>query len=108
MTTTAAAPATKIRISTGSFVISSAGPRRLWRCPAAWISHHAAKAEVACRGVDRLGMPRGGPIATAIVRRAQMRAALDHLARDFDVGKIGIVACFFPAAARIFGDAACL
>jgi hypothetical protein len=49
---------------------------------------------------------RAASIAAAMVRRARMRAALDHLARGFHVGKIGIAARFFPAAARIFRDAA--
>ena len=48
--------------------------------------HDAAKSEMTGRGIDRLGVPRRRPVTAAIVRRAQMRAALDHLARDFDVG----------------------
>src|SRR3954465_345235 len=63
---------------------------------------HAAKPEMAGGGVDRLGMARGGPIAPAVVRRAQMRAALDHLARDLDVGLAGVVAPLLGTAARIF------
>jgi hypothetical protein len=51
------------------------------------------------------GVPRRGPVTPAVIWRAQMRAALDHLARDFDVGKIGIGARVVPAAARIFRDA---
>src|SRR4051794_24305905 len=61
---------------------------------------------MAGRGVDRLGMTRGRSIAAAIVWRAQMRAALDHLAWNLDVGLAGIVACGLSAAARIFRDAA--
>jgi hypothetical protein len=49
----------------------------------------------------------GASMVVAIVRRAQMRAAPDHLARDFDVGKIGIGARVVPAAARILQDAFC-
>ena len=58
----------------------------------AWAAHagrsrcHAAKSDVARRRVDRLGMTRGRAVAAAIARRAQMRAALEHLARNFDVG----------------------
>ena len=42
----------------------------------------AAKADVAGRGVDRLALPRRRPVAEAVVGRAEMRAALDHLARE--------------------------
>ena len=45
----------------------------------------AAEADMAGRGVDRLGVARGRAIAAAIVRRAQMRAALQHLARNADL-----------------------
>src|SRR6266481_533711 len=51
-------------------------------------------------------MPCGWAVAAAIVRRAEMRAALDHLAGNFDIGLAAIVTLLFPAAARIFGDAA--
>src|SRR4051812_21152673 len=37
---------------------------------------------MAGRGIDRLGHARGGTIAAAVVRRAQERAALHHLARN--------------------------
>src|SRR6185436_15900336 len=46
------------------------------------LADHAAKAEVAGRRVDRLRHARGRPVAAAIVRRAQERTALHHLARD--------------------------
>src|SRR5688572_3218666 len=68
--------------------------------------YDAAKSKMAGRGIDRLGMPRRRPVAAAVVRRAQMRAALDDLARYLDVRQTGIVALVLPAAARIFGDAA--
>jgi hypothetical protein len=42
----------------------------------------AAKADVGGRGVDGLRLARGGPVAQAVVGRAQVRAALDHAARD--------------------------
>src|SRR4029453_5645454 len=45
-------------------------------------SHHAAEADMAGRGVDRLGMARRRTIAPAIVGRAEMGAAFQHLARD--------------------------
>ena len=56
--------------------------------------------------VSMLGMARGGTIAPAVIRRAQMRAALDDLAGDFDVGLTGIVARGLGAAARVFRNAA--
>src|SRR4029450_13246131 len=49
-------------------------------------SDDAAKADVAGRGVDRLGLARGGAIAQAVVRSAQVRAALDHPPRDVRSG----------------------
>ena len=52
----------------------------------------AAEAEMAGRGVDRLGVARGGAIAAAIARRAEKRAAFDHLARNLDIGLARIVA----------------
>src|SRR4249920_3881917 len=51
-------------------------------------------------------MPRGRAIAAAIVRRTQMRAAFDDLARNFDVRLVRVVAVFLAAAARIFRNAA--
>src|SRR5262245_52437968 len=59
-----------------------------------------------CRGIDRLRMSRSGAIATAVIRRAQMRAAFDDLARDLDVGLARIVAALLAPAARILWDAA--
>ena len=41
----------------------------------------AAEAEMAGRGVDRLGLPRRGAITQAVVRSAEVRSALDHLRR---------------------------
>src|SRR5207253_9886988 len=42
----------------------------------------AAEAEVRGRGVDRLALAGGRAVAQAVVRGAQVRAALDHPARD--------------------------
>ena len=46
--------------------------------------HDAAEAQVARGRVDGLRHARGGPVAAAIVRRAQVRAALHDLARNLD------------------------
>src|ERR1700680_5000770 len=51
-------------------------------------------------------MARGRPVATAVIRRAQMRAALDDLARNLDPRLAGIVAVGLDPAARILRDAA--
>src|SRR6266550_673034 len=67
---------------------------------------HAAESEVAGGCIDRLGMTRRRPVATAVVWRAQMGAALDHLAWNTDAGLTGIMAIFFVAAARIFRNTA--
>ena len=45
-----------------------------------------SETDMAGRRIDRLGMTRRRPIAAAIVRRAEMRAALQDLARNADVG----------------------
>src|SRR5215211_5453319 len=69
-------------------------------------SPDAAEAEVTCRCVDLLGMARRRPIASAIVRRAEMRAALDDLAVDADVRRGRVVAAVLAPAARVLRDAA--
>src|ERR1043165_8710778 len=66
----------------------------------------AAKADVARRRVDRLRVPSGRAITAAVVRRTQMRAALEHLAGNANVGLTGIVARRFRSAPRVFRDAA--
>ncbi len=55
----------------------------------------APEAEVPGRGVDGLALTRGRPVAQAVTRRAQMRAALDH--PPWDVG--GVERC--PPARRL-------
>src|SRR5579862_5298941 len=72
----------------------------------ALLSNDAAESEVARRRIDVLGMTRRRPVAAAVVRRAQMRAALDDLARDLAVGLARIVALGLAPAARIFRNAA--
>src|SRR5258706_12707456 len=56
--------------------------------------------------VDRLRMARSRPVASAVVRRAQMRAAFDDLLWNLDVGGSGIVAAILAPAARVLRDAA--
>ncbi len=57
------------------------------RCPAGSSripssgTHDAPEAEVAGRGVGGLGLASCWPIAKTVVRRAQVRTALDHLRR---------------------------
>src|ERR1700723_2622236 len=55
--------------------------------------------------IDRLGMARRGAVAAAIVRRAEVRPALEHLAGYPDIWEARIVAGFFASAARVFGNA---
>src|SRR5215813_12670683 len=59
------------------------------------------------RSIDRLRMARGRPVTSAIVRRAQMRAAFEYFARDRESRLTGIVASGFGSAARILWDATC-
>ena len=65
----------------------------------------ATETEMAGRGVCRLGVARRRTIAPAIARRAEERAALDHLARDLDIGLARIVAVLLARPARILGHA---
>src|SRR5690242_2954356 len=51
-------------------------------------------------------MARGWPITAAIVQRAQVRAALQDLAGNFDSRLAGIVTLILSPAAWIFGNAA--
>src|ERR1700722_16825455 len=58
--------------------------------------------------VDRFRMARSRPVAPAVIRRAQMRAAFDDLLWNPDVGRSGIVAAILAPAARVLRDAASL
>src|SRR5687768_2804412 len=66
----------------------------------------AAEADVAGGGVDRLGVARGRAVAAAVARRAQVRAALDDLARNADCRLAGVVAVLLAPATRVCRDAA--
>src|SRR5688572_1566771 len=66
----------------------------------------AAKTKMAGRGVDRLGEPGRGAVATTVIRRAEVGAALDHLPRDPDLGPPRIIAVQLGAAPRIARGAA--
>src|SRR5262245_34744803 len=63
-------------------------------------AHDAAEAEMVRGGVDRLGHARGWPVAVAVVRCAQVRAALHDLARNADVTRALIDAAVARCAAR--------
>src|SRR5690348_8121433 len=58
------------------------------------------------RGIDRLRMTRGRPVAPAIVRRAKMGTTFDHFARNLDFGVAWIVALLRTRASRIDRHAA--
>src|SRR6476659_43413 len=75
-------------------------------CIAVPFSDHATKSDVAGGGIDRLRMPGCRPVAAAIVRRAQVRAAFEDFARDLDGGLARIEAVLLAPAARVLGDAA--
>ncbi len=57
-------------------------------------------------GVDRLRHACGRAVAAAVVRRAEMRAALGHLARDLHVGLARVEALFARRAAWVSRSAA--
>src|SRR5689334_9041440 len=67
--------------------------------------HDAAEADVARRCVDRLGMPGGRPIPTTVVRRAEVRASLEHLPWNLVVGLCRIVAVALASPAWIVRSA---
>src|SRR5262245_14443897 len=74
---------------------------RSWSRPAP----DAAEAHVTRRRVDSLRVPCRRPVAAAVVGRAKVRAALDHLAWNPDVGLARVIARTFGPAARILRDA---
>src|SRR6266581_5288660 len=70
------------------------------------LSHDAAEADVRHAGVDHLRLARGGTVAEAVVRGAEVRAALDHLARDAELRLVRVVALGLRDDARVDGRAA--
>src|SRR6188768_3009009 len=58
------------------------------------------------RRIDRFGMPRRRPVATAIIGGAKMRASLQDFSRNPDRGLTSVVAGVLAAAARILRNAA--
>src|SRR4249919_3669330 len=64
-------------------------------------SSDASKSEMARGGIDRLRMARCRSVASAVIRRAQMRAAFDDLLWNLDVGRSGVVAVDLAPAARV-------
>src|SRR5206468_12889868 len=69
-------------------------------------SPDASKAKMTRGSIDRLGVARCRPVASAVVRRAQMRAAFDDLSWNFHIGGSGVVAVGLAAAARVLRNAA--
>src|SRR5262245_8353969 len=65
------------------------------------LPYDATKADVACRRIDRLRMPGRRPVAAAVVRRAQVRAALEHLPWNPDLRLARVVALLLARPARI-------
>src|SRR5580704_18028225 len=61
---------------------------------------------MACRGVDRLSVASGGPVAAAVIWRTEMRAAFQHLARNADLRPAGVVALRLRGPAWILRHAA--
>src|SRR5215471_19127563 len=54
------------------------------------VAGDAPEADVARRGVDCLGLAGSGPVPAAVIGRAQVGAALGHLARDVGSGPGGL------------------
>src|SRR5450432_3044479 len=76
------------------------------RAAHARVADDAAKPQVAGRGVDRLALAGGGPVAQAVARRAQMRAALDDPARNAGPRLPGDPAVLGRGRPRVARDAA--
>src|SRR5688572_26169907 len=70
------------------------------------ITDDAAKAQMAGRRIDRLRHARGRPVASAIIGRAQVRAALHHTTRNLHLRIAGIDAAFGAAATGVLQRAA--
>jgi hypothetical protein len=77
---------------------------RLWTSIAPG-SVNAAKAYMAGGRIDRFRVARSRAIAAAVIRRAQMRAAFDDLAGNFDLRLPRVVALPLLSAARILRNA---
>ena len=58
--------------------------------------------------IYRLRVTGCRPVASAVVRRAQMRAAFDDLAWNFHIGRSRVIALRLAATARVLRDAASL
>src|SRR5262245_60314694 len=77
-------------------------PRRAsWRGP-----DHAAESQVAGRCVHCLRHARGRAVALAVVRRAEVGAALHHPAWNADAGRAGVEALLGIASPRVVERAA--
>src|SRR5215472_9720692 len=77
-----------------------------WSAHRARLTNNAAEADMARRGVHRLRMTCCRAVTTAVIRRAQMRAALQHFARNPYFGLARVIARILAAAARVDRDAA--
>src|SRR5882724_1173656 len=71
-------------------------------------SPDAPEAKMTRGSINRLSMTRCRPVASAVVRRAQMRAAFDDPSWNFYIGGSGVVAVGLAAAARVLRNAASL
>src|SRR5690348_4480682 len=103
--TTAAAPTSRLsQTFVLAFMLLSSSLHGL--CIVRDLANDAAESQVARGRVHVLGVTRRGAVAPAVVRRAQMRAALDDLAGNFCARLAWIVAVLLPCAARVLRNAA--
>src|SRR5208283_2934683 len=72
------------------------------------LAEDATKPHMARRCVDRLRMARCRAIAAAVIRCAEVRAALQDSARDSDVRLARVEALILLPTARVSRNAACL
>src|SRR5215469_538177 len=84
-----------------SSVVADAGLGAQLNASVTPLPDDAAEADVARRGIDGLGVACRRTVAATVIGRAQVRAALQHLARDADVRLAAVVAALLRRAARI-------
>src|SRR6516164_7797914 len=89
-----------------SSVVTDAGLGALLNASVTPVPDDAAKADVAGGGVDGLSVAGRRTVAAAVIGRTQVRAALQHLARDADVRLAAVVAALLRRAAWILRRAA--
>src|SRR5580704_8546236 len=104
--TTATDPASRLSQNFRLTFMTASFDFKSWLIVAEPLSNDAAKSQMASGCIDILRMTRRRAVSPAVVWRAQMRAALDHLARYFCSRLARIIAVFLACTARVLRNAA--